>query len=73
MAGGIFFDVSASEILPLSYIEIHSVWVRGRAAGCRRTSVTSQPQPEPLCGIRWVYWAVAVSRNAQDELTRGRV
>jgi len=29
LARGIFFDVSASEILPLSYIEIHSVWVRG--------------------------------------------
>jgi|AntAceMinimDraft_1070359.scaffolds.fasta_scaffold38277_1 hypothetical protein len=26
---GIFFDVSASEQLPLKYIEIHSLWVRG--------------------------------------------
>lgn len=26
---GIFFDVSASEALPLKYVEVHSVWVRG--------------------------------------------
>lgn len=26
---GIFFDVSASDELPLKYVEIHSLWVRG--------------------------------------------